>query len=127
MHGNGQVSGSTRKRLLPNGTYPSLAFFDDIVITPGTDTNTLLLWCHVSQSVWVQSAATCLKSALLKIQRTSTSARPLPPLLVGCFTAVLGLMGCQFWSNNVPILEPPPKARSAVEVLFADFNHLLEF
>jgi hypothetical protein len=36
VHGNGQVSGTIRKRLLPNGSYPALAFFDDIVITPGT-------------------------------------------------------------------------------------------
>jgi hypothetical protein len=36
VHGGAHVSGTTRRRLLPNGTNPSIAFFDDIVVVPRT-------------------------------------------------------------------------------------------
>lgn len=34
VHGGAHVSGTTRRRLIPNGNHPSIAFFDDIVIVP---------------------------------------------------------------------------------------------
>ena len=34
VHGGAHVSGTIRRRLLPNGTNPSIAFFDDIVVVP---------------------------------------------------------------------------------------------
>ncbi|EGD81155.1 hypothetical protein PTSG_11195 [Salpingoeca rosetta] len=84
VHGNAHVTGTMRARLLPNGSHPSIAFFDDIVLAPPGQ-------------------------YMLEVRSVTDPTRV-------------------YVKSPHPItVEAPPRKRSAMEVLFADYSPMLAF
>eukprot|EP00049_Salpingoeca_infusionum_P007907 m.127851 g.127851 ORF g.127851 m.127851 type:complete len:174 (-) comp13856_c0_seq9:2410-2931(-) len=82
VHGRAHVTGTTQKRLIVNKGHPSIAYFDDIRISPAGH--------YVIEIRSVNNHAIYAKSP------------------------------------HQTTVEPPPRPRTALEVLFADYSHMLD-